>query len=87
MTTQFEQIKITSATDLFTDLSSDFQNQLWDSCPFSFGDCSYSLVDPKWVKGWVLDIFDDESQETQVNQLLVQLDDLAKQQVYINLES
>lgn len=87
MTTQIEQIKITSATDLFQSLSTDFQNQLWDNCPFSFGDCNYSLVNPNWVKGWILDIFDDEAQENEVNQLLVQLDDLAKQQVYIDLES
>ena len=87
MTIQIEQLKVTSSTDLFQSLSTDFQNQLWDSCPFSFGDCNYSLVDPKWVKGWVLDLFDDEAQEAQVNQLLVQLDDLAKQNVYIDLES
>ena len=87
MTIQIEQIKSTSSTDLFQHLSTDFVNQLWDACPFSFGDCNYSLVDPNWVKGWVLDIFDDEAQEAQVNQLLVLLDDLAKQQVYIDLES
>ena len=87
MTTQIEQIKIASATDLFQYLSTDFQNQLWDICPFSFGDCNYSLVNPNLVKGWILDIFDDEAQENEVNQLLIQLDDLAKQQVYIDLES
>jgi hypothetical protein len=87
MTTQIEQIKITSATDLFQSLSTDFQNQLWDSCPFSFGDCNHSLVHPNWVKGWILDMFDDEAQENEVNQLLVQLDELSESQVYIDLES
>jgi hypothetical protein len=85
--TQTQQIKVTSSTDLFQSLPTDFQNELWETCPFSFGDCSFSLVHPSWVKSWILDIHDVEDELNPVNQLLIHLDELSKGQVYIDLES
>jgi hypothetical protein len=79
-------IKIIGSSELFQSLPSSLVNEMWGTCPFSFGDCTHSLVHPSWIRDWITDIFDDEENE-QVNNFFKTLVTLSKDGVYVDLEN
>jgi hypothetical protein len=86
ITNEIRTVKVVDSQELFSSLPASLVNELWDACPFSFGDCNLSLVDAYSVRNWITDIFDDEENE-QVNNVLATLKSLAAERVYIDLEN
>jgi len=83
---EIKTIKVVDSCEIFNNLPSGLVNELWNACPFSFGDCNLSLIDARSVQDWITDIFDDEENQ-QVNNVLATLKTLASERVYINLEN
>jgi hypothetical protein len=86
MTTEIRTFKAIDSQELFSSLPSSLVSELWDHCPFSFGDANHTLVDAHSVRNWITDIFDDEENE-QLKDVLAILDSLAADRVYIDLEN
>lgn len=80
-------LTVVGVTDLFEHIPAAQQNVLWDACPFSFGDCGFSLVHPIDVEGWILESFDEELEELHFKNLFETLNNLSTRKVYIDLEN
>jgi hypothetical protein len=83
---EIRTFKAIDSHELFSSLPDSLVNELWDACPFSFGDTDHSLVAAYTVRCWITDIFDGEENE-EVNKVLEKLKSLAAKKVYINFES
>lgn len=79
-------ITIVGITDLFEHIPAAQQNVLWDACPFSFGDLSFALIHPVDVERWIHENL-DEVEELHFTSLFETLKDLAKRNVYVDLEN
>ena len=79
-------VKIISSSDLFASLPRDLVNELWDSCPFSFGDCCYSLVNAHDIQCWLRDLLADK-EDKRVNEFMYRLNHLTENNIFIDLES
>jgi len=86
ITNDIRTVKVVDACELFRPLPASLKNELWDACPFSFGDCNLSLIDAHSIRDWITDVVDDEENE-QVNSVLATLKTLASERVYIDLEN
>ncbi len=78
------------ASELFEELSRKTQNNLWDNCPHSFGDCGYSLVNHVHIQHWIEDVldFDELSNEDRVviEGIFETLKEYGKKHIVIDLE-
>lgn len=82
-------ILIVSSDDLLQDLPFDIIAELWDNCPFSFGDTSYSLIRADHFKDWLLDIVNKDDHEDVieiVESIENTLDELTRENIFVDLE-
>ena len=78
------------ASELFEELSGEVQNQLWEDCPYSFGDCAFSIVNHVHVQHWIEDYvdFDDLSDKDKAvfEDIFRTLEECGKKHINIALE-
>ena len=78
------------ASELFENLSRKVQSQLWDDCPYSFGDCHFSIVNHVHIQHWIEDNvdFDDLSDKDKAvfEDIFRTLEECGQKHINIDLE-
>lgn len=78
------------ASELFENLSGDVQNQLWDACPYSFGDCGFSLLHCVHVECWIEDTLDfdelSDQDKAAIEDIFRALKEYDKKNINIDIE-
>lgn len=88
-TPYIHNISLIYASELFEKLSGKVQNELWDNCPYSFGDCNFSLIHPVHVEHWIETLdFDNLSIEDKdaIKTIFESLKEYAKDGIHIDIE-
>ena len=89
-TPHIHNVSFVFASELFENLSGDIQNTLWDVCPYSFGDCGFSLLSSVHVEHWIEDSldFDDlsDSDKTAIENIFQTLKEFGKKNINIDIE-
>jgi hypothetical protein len=80
-------IKIVSSSELFSSLSDEIRNELYDACSFTFtfGDCHFSLIKAETASHWITNVITFE--DDRVNNVLETLKTLETENVFIDLEN
>ena len=78
------------ASELIEELSRKIQNELWDNCPHSFGDCNFSLISPTQMKNWIEDTLDfdmlSDKHKLLIEEIFETLNTLKKKGLLIELQ-
>jgi hypothetical protein len=89
-TPHVHNVSFVFASELFENLSGSVQNQLWDDCPYSFGDCGFSLLNSVHVEHWIEDTLDfdelSDQDKATIEDIFRALKEYDKKNINIDIE-